>query len=158
MLRRALPALLALTLLTACSGNAEPVAQEPSATPSGERVTVTVGSAEPVTAEVADTVEERAVGLMRRESVPLGTGMVFLYDEPSTGRFYMYDVPVPLTAVFARQGEVVGVVDMPPCPAGTQPQDCPTYGPDAAFDTVLETAPATLAGRVQVGDELVVQR
>lgn len=167
LLRRAAPALAALVLLSACSAQAEPApdaapsspAAAPLAQPSpaGERVTVTVGDAGPVSAEVADSEQERAVGLMRRTSVPPGTGMVFLYDAPSTGRFYMYDVPVPLTAVFSSGGRVVGVVQMAPCPEGTQPQDCPTYGPDTSYDTVLETAPGTVAG-VQVGDALAVRR
>ena len=120
-------------------------------------MTAVAGRSGPVVVEVADDEQERAVGLMRRAEVPLGTGMVFLYDAPSTGRYYMFDVSVPLTAVFAREGQVVGVVDMPPC-AEPQPQDCPTYGPDAPFDTVLETAPATLAGKVAVGDALEVRR
>lgn len=157
------PALLAV--LTACSGGdpaATPALSPPAggtvAPPSAGTVQVVVGQAPPVTAEVADTPEERAVGLMRRPSVPLGTGMVFLYDAPSPGRFYMHDVDVPLTAVFARDGEVVFVVDMPPCPEGTPPQACPTYGPDEPFDTVLETAPVTLRGKVSLGDRLEVRR
>ena len=148
-MRRGAAAVL-LVLLAACGS------EEPTPTPD-DRVRASLAGVE-LLLEVADEPEERAVGLMRRDSVPPGTGMVFLYDEPSTGRFYMYDVPVPLTAVFASEGRVVGVVDMPPCPQGTQPQDCPTYGPDAPFDTVLETAPETLAGKVAVGDSLTVQR
>lgn len=164
-----------LGVLTGCSGEepaavpalsppqstgasaAAPSAAAPSAA-AAETVQVAVGQAAPVTAEVADTPDERAVGLMRRPSVPLGTGMVFLYDAPSTGKFYMYDVDVPLTAVFARDGEVVFVVDMPPCPEGMQPQECPTYGPDEPFDTVLETAPVTVRGKVSLGDRLEVRR
>jgi hypothetical protein len=100
--------------------------------------------------EVADTKEERAVGLMGRESVPPGTGMVFLYDEPSSGRYYMFDVPVPLRAVFVRDGEVVSTLVMPPCELDV-PAACPTYGADGPYDTVVETAPETLPD-VQPGD------
>jgi len=100
--------------------------------------------------EVADTAQERAVGLMRRESVPPGTGMVFLYDEPSTGRYFMYDVPISLRAVFVRDGEVVSTVVMPPCELD-DPAACPTYGADEPYDTVVETAPETLPD-VQPGD------
>lgn len=147
---------LPLLLLAACGGGPEPATA--TASPVGAPVTVVAGRSGPVAVEVADDDQERAVGLMRRAEVPAGTGMVFLYDAPSTRRyFHMFDVQVPLTAVFARAGQVVGVVDMPPC-AQPQPQDCPTYGPDAPFDTVLETAPETLAGKVAVGDALEVQR
>jgi uncharacterized membrane protein (UPF0127 family) len=106
--------------------------------------------------EVADTVEERAVGLMRRTSVPRGTGMVFLFEEPSESGFYMYDVPIPLRAVFVRDGKVVHQVVMPPCEKGVRPQDCPTYGPDEPYDTVVETAPETLPD-VQRGDRLELE-
>ncbi len=49
------------------------------------------------------------------------------------------------------------MIDMPPCEQ-PQPQQCPTYGPDAPFDTVLETSLDTLRGKVVVGDRLEVQR
>ncbi len=148
MLRRV--GLAFVLLLGACSDDSAP-----ESVPEG-RVRATVGSSGPLVLEVADTAEERAVGLMRRTSVPPGTGMLFVYDQPENGRYYMYDVPVPLTAVFARAGRVVFVVDMPPC-REQRPQDCPTYGPDEPFDRVVETAPETLAGKVRVGDRLVVE-
>ena len=150
--------LAAAGALTGCSGQADTSAgppPTPAAAPSDGRVTVRVGRAEPVRAEVADSAGERAVGLMRRTSVPPGTGMVFRYEAPSDGGYYMYDVPVPLTAVFARDGRVVGVIDMPPC-GESDPGRCPTYAPGASYDTVLETAPETLRGKVAVGDALEV--
>jgi hypothetical protein len=149
--RTACRLLAAAVALAGCSSSgAQPGAEpQPAAEPqsaasasSDERVSAVLDGVE-LELEVADTVEERAVGLMRRESVPEGTGMVFLYDEPSTGRFYMYDVPIPLRAVFVRDGEVVFTVVMPPCGLD-DPAACPTYGPDEPYDTVVETAPETL--------------
>lgn len=142
---RALPAgLAALLLLTGC-GDEEP--------PADGRVRAVLAGVE-LLLEVADDPRERAVGLMRRTSVPPGTGMVFRYDEPVQSRFYMYDVPVPLRAVFVRDGRVVLSVLMPPCELAV-PEDCPTYGPDEPFDTVVETAPETLPD-VRPGDRLVL--
>jgi uncharacterized membrane protein (UPF0127 family) len=147
-------AVLALALLTGCSsGDGAPAAPAP-APPSDERLRATLGGVELVL-EVADDERERAVGLMRRTSVPPGTGMLFRYDEPVLARFYMYDVPVPLRAVFVRDGTVVFSVLMPPCELDV-PQDCPTYGPDEPFDTVVETAPETLPD-VQPGDRLELE-
>jgi hypothetical protein len=138
--RAAAPAgLLVALLLTGCSdGPAAGAAPEAD----DDRVEAVLDGVE-LRLEVADDARERAVGLMRRESVPLGTGMVFLYDEPSEGRYYMYDVPVPLRAVFVREGRVVSTVVMRPCLAA-QPAQCPTYGADGPYDTVVETAPETL--------------
>lgn len=140
----------ALLLVAGCGGDQAVV--PPAAAADDERVRATLGGVE-LELEVADTAEERAYGLMERTSVPEGTGMVFLYDTPSEGRFYMFDVPIPLTAVFVRDGRVVSSVVMPPCEQ-SRPQDCPTYGADGPFDTVVETDPATLPD-VQPGDELV---
>jgi uncharacterized membrane protein (UPF0127 family) len=109
----------------------------------------------PLVLEVADSPQERATGLMRREEVPPGTGMIFYFDEPVQTKFYMFDVPVPLKAVFVREGEVVHSVVMPPCEE-PEPGDCPLYGPHEPFDTVVETAPETLPD-VQPGDRLVVE-
>ena len=121
--------------------------------PGAERVRATLAGVDLVL-EIADTTEERAIGLMGRTSVPPGTGMVFRYDALSEGRFYMFRVPIPLTAVFLRDGWVVSSVVMPPCLA-SEPQDCPTYGADGPFDTVVETDPATLPD-IEPGDEYVV--
>jgi uncharacterized protein len=143
--------LLAAALsLAGCSSSAGQPADEaaasaamtPAPTPAQERVEGVLDGVR-LELEVADTRQERAVGLMRRESVPPGTGMVFLYDEPSTGRFWMFDVPVPLRAVFVRDGRVVSTVVMPPCESDVASQ-CPTYGADGPYDTVVETAPETL--------------
>lgn len=138
-------AVAVVLLLAGCSGGEEPK------TPADERIRATLDGVE-LLLEVADDPEERAVGLMRRESVPPGTGMLFRYDAPVEARFYMYDVPVPLRAVFVRDGRAILSVLMPPCEQ-EQPQDCPTYGPDEPFDTVVETAPQTLPD-VQPGDRL----
>jgi uncharacterized membrane protein (UPF0127 family) len=143
--------LAALLLSAGCSGPAEP----PQAVAAqDERVRAVLGEVE-LLLEVADEPSERAFGLMQRPSVPAGTGMLFRYDAPVRTSFYMYDVLVPLTAVFVRDGRVVHTVVMPPCELD-EPQDCPTYGPDEPFDTVVETAPETLPD-VRVGDELRVE-
>jgi uncharacterized membrane protein (UPF0127 family) len=156
--RPCLAALLAATLLTGCTADdAEPSAAPPSsASPSvGQRIAQTVGARLDGVAlelEVADEPQERSVGLMGRTDVPPGTGMVFLFDEPVSTSFYMFQVPVPLVAVFVRNGVVVGVERMEPC-AEADPDACPLYGPDESYDTVVETAPETLPD-VRAGDRL----
>ncbi len=129
-----------------------PAGTSPSAAP--ERVRAVLDGVE-LSLEVADDPQERAVGLMRRTSVPAGTGMVFRYDELSNGRYYMFQVPVPLRAVFVRDGRVVSTALMPPCEEPV-PEDCPTYGADGPYDTVVETAPETLPD-VQPGDVLELE-
>ena len=134
-MRRWLPAVLLVVVGAAgCGGPAD----APDPAPDDRVVGVLDGTE--LRLEVADTLQERATGLMGRASVPAGTGMVFRFDQPSEGRFYMFQVPIPLRATFIREGRVVSTVVMPPCPLD-DPQACPTYGADGPFDTVVETDP-----------------
>lgn len=158
-MRAAVGLVLALALAGCSGADDEPVdasASVPSASSPArlETVRATLDDVE-LELEVADSPQERATGLMRRQEVPPGTGMVFYFDEPLRAQFYMFDVPIPLKAVFLRDGVVVEAIVMPPC-AEPEPGDCPLYGPDELVDTVVETDPATLPD-VQPGDRFVVE-
>lgn len=133
--------LCVLALLVGCAD--DPEGPEP---PVGQRIEERVEArldGVQLDLEVADEPHERAVGLMGRDEVPPGTGMLFEFEQPVRTSFYMFDVPVPLTAVFIRDGVVVHVAQMPPCTEDDASR-CPLYGPDEPFDTVVETAPETL--------------
>lgn len=57
--------------------------------------------------EVVDTPEERAQGLMFRESLPTTAGMLFLYDSPQPVSFWMKNTLIPLDMIFVGpNGEV----------------------------------------------------
>jgi uncharacterized membrane protein (UPF0127 family) len=145
--------LLGLTLAGCSGGSGTGSTDAPSVGQSlGERVDAVLGGVE-LELEVADEPQERAVGLMGRTEVPAGTGMLFDYDEPASGpSFYMFQVDIPLVAVFVLDGRVVHVALMEPCPSA-DPAQCPLYGPPGEYDAVVETAPAAVAD-VQVGDRL----
>lgn len=85
--------------------------------------------------EVAATARQQAIGLMFRPSIPDNQGMLFPFEPPRPVNFWMRNVQVPLDMVFIRQGEIVAIAhSVPPCTTPT----CPTYGPDAVVDHVLE--------------------
>ncbi|WP_282092761.1 DUF192 domain-containing protein [Epibacterium ulvae] len=50
--------------------------------------------------ELADTFEERARGLMFRESLPRGSGMLFVYEAPRNAQFWMKNTLIPLDMIF----------------------------------------------------------
>lgn len=52
------------------------------------------------TVEVADDDEERAQGLMFRESLATSAGMLFVYDTPRPVAFWMKNTLIPLDMVF----------------------------------------------------------
>ena len=66
-------------------------------------------------AELAQTPEQRATGLMFRESMPPNNGMLFAFEEPGQQCFWMKNTLLPLTAAFvADDGRIVNLVDMQP--------------------------------------------
>jgi uncharacterized protein len=57
--------------------------------------------------EVAETMEEKALGLMFRTSVPDNTGMLFPYGDPQDITMWMRNTYVSLDMVFIRADGVV---------------------------------------------------
>jgi uncharacterized membrane protein (UPF0127 family) len=55
-----------------------------------------------VRAQVAVTEPEQEKGLMYRENLPDGDGMLFVYKTPQKMHFWMNHVPIPLTIGFFR--------------------------------------------------------
>ena len=53
--------------------------------------------------EVADDPDERAEGLMHRESLADNAGMLFLYPKPQPVEFWMKNTPLSLDIVFVRE-------------------------------------------------------
>jgi uncharacterized protein len=88
-----------------------------------------------LTVEAADTPDERERGLMERTSLGDGEGMVFLFDGPTDGEFWMKDTLIPLSIAFWDEaGRIVGIRDMDPCTA----DPCPTYGVADPYVGALE--------------------
>ncbi|KPD11922.1 DUF192 domain-containing protein [Phaeobacter sp. 11ANDIMAR09] len=75
--------------------------------------------------EIADDEAERAQGLMFRESLARGAGMLFVYPEPQTAAFWMKNTLIPLDIIFLDQtGRVIQIQanaipgDLTPLPGG----------------------------------------
>ena len=113
------------------------------------------GDGDPVTVrlEVAADPATRARGLMEREQVPEGTGMVFLYPADVAEAFWMKNTLVPLSIAFvAADGRVVSVAEMTPCKA----DPCPSYAPAGPYRYAVELAAGSFgAAGVGPGDKVV---
>ncbi len=65
--------------------------------------------------EIADSPEERALGLMHRESLRENHGMLFVYDRDQRMSYYMKDTLIPLSIAFlTADGRIVEIHDMKP--------------------------------------------
>jgi len=71
------------------------------------------------TVEVADDGAERAQGLMFRESMPMSSGMLFVYEEPRRASFWMKNTLIPLDMIFADARGVVTHVHANAVPGDT---------------------------------------
>ncbi len=82
---------------------ASAVAQEIGPRPAPGRAWVIFGT-DTVLAEVASLPEQRAQGLMGRDSVPDGTGMLFVFPTIEERSFWMRDTRVSLDVAFFDEG------------------------------------------------------
>ena len=124
-----------------------------------ERGTVTIETTQGpvrVDVEIADSDEERQVGLMNRESLPADAGMLFVFEEDVEFGFWMKNTLIPLSIAFAdADGEIVRILDMEPCEA----DPCTVYEPGATYRTALEVNQGAFADwGVAEGDRLTLDR
>jgi len=60
--------------------------------------------------EIADTARERSRGLMFRENLARGAGMLFVYEAPQPASFWMKNTAIELDLLFAdRTGRITHV-------------------------------------------------
>jgi uncharacterized membrane protein (UPF0127 family) len=103
-----------------------------------------------IQAEVADTAEERSRGLMYREQLEEGEGMLFVFEEEAAHSFWMKNTLIALDIIWVgRNKKVVHVETTLPCTT----EACQSYVPNTPALYVVE-ANAGFAedNGIEVGD------
>lgn len=134
---------LVILLAIGCS-NPAPVATTTTAADPAPSATETTGprvifpDGFVVQVEIAADDERRAQGLMYRDRLDPGHGMLFLFPNDNVLAFWMKNTRIPLDMIFLDSNRrVVGIVESaPPCKF----DPCPSYGPNAIARYVLEVA------------------
>ncbi|MDX1660650.1 MAG: DUF192 domain-containing protein [Gemmatimonadota bacterium] len=161
MIRRtALAGWAALALSSAACGGGEAPPREaarPVLSFDTTRVrVVSDGDTIPLTVELAESEVQRSYGLMQRDSLPEGHGMLFTYErvQPPTAGFWMWRTRIPLDIAFLDEtGRIVAIRTMQPC---DRPDPvCPSYEPGAAYRSALEVPAGWFEARgVELGDRV----
>ena len=103
--------------------------------------------------QVADSEEERKIGLMFRTQMPADEGMIFLFDGETTLSFWMKNTLIPLDIIYLdKNWKIVSIQKMAqPCKA----DPCPLYPSVGPAKYVLEiNAGLSDKLKIQSGDQV----
>jgi hypothetical protein len=117
--------------------------------------TVTLPDGFEVHAELKVTPAEMALGMMYRDSVANGEGMLFVHQRQGLNPYWMGHCTFPLDMIWMDSNHKVVEIsaNTPPCPSGGS--ECPNYGGHSPSQFVLEVGGGQAARHdVRVGSEL----
>ncbi len=109
-----------------------------------------------IMAEIADTEQSRSKGLMFREHLDPGCGMLFIFEEEGFHWMWMKNCKIPLDIIWlSQEGKIIHIENsVPPCIEG---ENCRTVGPFKRSLYVLELKAGTaLQSSLKQGDELII--
>lgn len=108
------------------------------------QVTTSSGEVLDWCALLAATEAARRRGLSGQDDLDGYDAMVFRYEQPTSGPFWMFRTTLPLSiAWFDGGGRFVSSADMDPCPS-EDPGGCRQYSAAGPYQTALEAAQGDL--------------
>ena len=152
---RILPVLSATLILTAAAWFAAGC-RSSNITDELDLSQVTFPNGVKINAETMRSEAELLRGLMFRESLPAGRGMLFIHPKENTFRYWMYQTKIPLDLIWMDHDRriVEMSLDTPPCTSSSA-KECPNYGGNFKSKYVLEVnAGVARKNGLKTGDTL----
>ena len=105
-----------------------------------------------VSVEVADTLEERRVGLMHREFLDENKGMLFIFEDAQPRTFWMKNTLIPLDIIFISDDlQILNIAQAVPC----REDPCVLYPSEGSARYVLEVNQGFIEKRgIIIGDKV----
>lgn len=100
--------------------------------------TIKLPNGRTINAEAEIDPTDMQKGMMFRDSLARGRGMLFLHDKPGLNQYWMYQVRIPLDILWMDTNHHIVEIsaDTPPCK--TRASECPKYGGHQQAQYVLE--------------------
>lgn len=107
-----------------------------------------------VAVEVADNPSERALGLMNRQSLNDGSGMLFIFEDDGLYSFWMKNTLIPLDMIFiSKDFGIVDILEAEPC----KDDPCAVYTPKGSAKYVLEVNQGySRKNNINIGDKVAL--
>jgi uncharacterized membrane protein (UPF0127 family) len=117
--------------------------------------TITFPGGEKIRAELVTREDDLRRGLMHRDSLAEGTGMLFAYGKPGVYKYWMYNVKFPIDIIWLDENRrIVQIIHkVPPCTVAAD--QCPVYGGEYPSLYVIEVN-AGVAGKLNLRPGMVV--
>lgn len=130
----------------------------PSSAVFAERATVHIPEANyTARVEVARTNEDRQQGLSGRQALPLGTGLLMVFDQPDTFGIWMPRMRFSIDVIWIATGSVVDVTERLPVPPPGETY-LPIFRPKAPALLALEVPVGTVAAAgIRAGQRIEVE-
>ena len=147
----ALFVLISTALMTSACGQKGTSAEDYYSTP------VKLPDGTIILAEQMRTRQEMMRGMMFRDEMKPGRGMIFWHGSPGKYPYWMYQVKVPLDIIWIDINRRIVEISpqTPPCPVGVLASKCPQYGGNKEALFVVELAGGAAAKHgLKLGDTL----
>ena len=105
--------------------------------------------------EIKATQEDRAQGMMFRDSLAADRGMLFVHERPGRYGYWMFNCRIPLDIIWLDSTKAVVELspDTPPCK--TDAAQCPSYGGTQTSQFIVELQTGSIARHgLKVGDKI----